>query len=86
MEGEPRGVCWTQNGNSILGTKRKFDNVNKINDNVTKMIGVIFDKVSTDIGLFLRSTGLEQYQQSLSLVGVVSLENLTSLTHGELDQ
>ena len=38
------------------------------------------------MGHFLRVAGLEQYQQSLSLVGVVSLENLTSLSHEELEE
>ena len=50
------------------------------------MTHVIFDQFSTKIGLFLRPAGLEQYQQSLSLVGVVSLENLTSLKHEKLEQ
>ena len=50
------------------------------------MSDVLFDQVSMEIGLILRSAGLEQHQQSLSLTGVVSLENLTSLTHEELEQ
>ena len=50
------------------------------------MTDVIFDRESTEMAQFLRSAGLEQYQQSLSLVGVVSLENLTSLSHEELEK
>ena len=51
-----------------------------------KMTDVVFDRDSTEMGQFLRATGLEQYQQSLSLVGVVSLHNLTSLSHEELEE
>ena len=51
-----------------------------------KMTDVIFDKDSTEMGQFLRSAGLEQYQQSLSLVGVGAVENLTSLSHEELEE
>ena len=50
------------------------------------MADVLFDQVVMEMGQFLRLTGLEQYQQILSLTGVVSLENLTSLTHEELEQ
>ena len=70
-------LSWAQtNGNSILGTKSTSQ----------KMADVIFDRESTEMAQFLRSAGLEQYQQSLSLVGVVSLENLTSLSHEELEE
>ena len=50
------------------------------------MTDVIFDRDSTEMGQVLRSAGLEQYQQSLSLVGVVSLQNLTLLSHEELKE
>ena len=50
------------------------------------MTDVVFDRDSTEMGQFLRAAGLEQYQQSLSLVGVVSLQNLTSLSHEELEE
>ena len=49
-------LSWAQtNGNSILGIK-----------STSQMIDVIFDRDSTEMGQFLRSAGLEQYQQSLS--------------------